>query len=269
MTSAFSDGLILSLVFAGLGFFGVAYYRSLPTGEELRSRLPNRISPAGLVLAAVLIIIVVLAWRSTAGNMRWRIFFPILFNLLIFETVFIGLLKKFKVNLVALASGLLVAAAFWWWQSTYPSTLVFNITFLLAPLGAASLLIRLGYWRTKLLFIVAGLWMIYDVMASLLIYPVIYRPAATPHTSFLFPAVAAGQVTLGSGDFMFLILFTLALFRDLGQRSAWLHIVVQTLALFITILVKPNDVQFPYLTVMAPIFFLVYYFSQRRLISKQ
>ncbi len=265
MTSPLQDGLILSAIFAALGFVGIAYYSYLPTGEELKARLPNRVSPAGFVLALVLLVIIVVTWKTDGGFARWRVFFPILFNLLIFETVFIGLLRIIKINLVALITGLLIAAGFWYWQTKFPSTLIFNITFLLAPLGAASLLIRLGYWRTRFLFVVASLWMIYDIMASIFIYPVIYRPAATTQTSFLFPAVAVGQTTLGSGDFMFLILFTLALLRDLGWRSARLHILIQSLALFITILVKPNEVQFPYLTVMTPIFFITYFIAQRKI----
>lgn len=264
MLSSLSDGLILSAVFAGLGFLGLAYYRSLPTAEQLQARLPNRISPSGLILAVVLFAIVAWVWQSSQGEIRWRTFFPILFNLLIFETVFIVLLRVMKRNIYPLLIGLVVAVLFWVWQTKYPSTLAFNITFLLAPLGAASLLIRLGYWRTYMLFLVAGLWMIYDILASMFIYPVIYRPALTPVTSFLFPAVAVGQITLGSGDFMFLILFTLGLYRDLGWRSAWLHVVVQSLALFITILVKPNEVQFPYLTVMTPIFILTYILAKKK-----
>lgn len=253
------DAFGLALVFALAALIAVAYYRSLPPEATLRARLPNTPSAAGVI---GFLLVSGTAWyliASTHGLARIQNIIGILFDLLIFETVLLILFRWIRSNLLALLLALLVAVAAWIIQHWYGSVVVYNITFIIATFGATALLTRLRFLRPRLLMMVAALWTIYDVLSSLFIYPIIYRPALHPVTSFAFPAVAVGQLTLGSGDFMFLTLFTLVLFRDYGWRPTWVHIGVQALVLFMVAGLKPTTISIPYLLVMTPIFFMIHW----------
>lgn len=259
-----ADNILLTFYLALAGLISNVYYRWLLPAEELKRRLPNRISPSGILLAVVLIVVGIFIWQQDSGWLRFRRFLPMIFNLLLFETFLIFLMRWIKQTLVAVIISLALATSAWFLQQEFRTVVVYNATFILAPLGAAALLIRLGYWRSRMILVVAGLWTIYDILASQIIYPVIFKPAAIPSPSFLFPAVIAGQRTLGSGDFMFLTIFTLALIRSSGLRAAWIHVAIQAVALLITVSLKSPEVQFPYLTVMTPLFVLVWWTSRRR-----
>lgn len=256
-------GLGLVAVFAGSAVLALGYYHAIPDAPRLRARLPNRPSVAGILLFLILFAIGIYIGTQRQGLAKWWLVLALLFDLLIFETFFLLLIRWVKSNTVAVLVSLGAAIAMFWWQMFHPNTIVYNVTFILATLGATTLLVRLNYLRTKMLFVVAVLWSIYDVLSTTLIYPHIYRLSDRPHTSFAFPAVAVGNLTLGSGDFMFLVLFSLILRRDLGWRAAWLHIALQAVALVATITVKPDNAFFPYLTVMSVVFIVTYVISRK------
>lgn len=264
MANVMADNVLLTFYLAAAGCLSLLYFRLLLPADVLKNRLPNKISASGIVLGLVLIAVVIMIWQQDSGWLRFRRFLPLIFNLLLFETFLLFLLRYIRQTFVAVIVSLALATGTWWLQQEFRTVLVYNLTFILAPLGAAGLLIRMGYWRNIILWIVAGLWTIYDILASQFIYPVIFRPAAHPTPSFLFPAVIAGERTLGSGDFMFLSIFTLALARDFGYRVAAIHVAVQGLALLTTVSIKSSEHQFPYLTVMTPIFFLVWLYASYR-----
>lgn len=252
------DALFLTALFAGTALAALWYYRSTPTVEYLRQRLPNRVSFAGLLLTALIGVWVWWIWQTAEGFSRVRVIIGVLFNLLIFETVFILLMRRIRSNVAVVILASAVVAGFVWLQRSVGGIIVYNLTFMFATLGATTLLVRMQYLRTWFLFVVSGLWMVFDILSVAFIYPQIYKVSDRPHTSFIFPAVAAGQVTLGSGDFMFLVLMSLVLFRDFGRRAAVVHIGLQSLALVTTILIKSRETLFPYLTVMVPIFLLTW-----------
>lgn len=263
----FQDALLLTALFAGTALAALGYYRLSPTAEYMRQRLPNKASAAGIILTLLIGFWVWWTLRDTIGFSRVKFIIGILFNLLIFETIFVLLLKRIRSNLLVVFGAALATTGFVLAQRVIGGTWVYNLTFMTATLGATTLLVRMDYLRTKFLFVVSGLWMIFDILSVAFVYPQIYRISDRPHNSFLFPAVAAGQVTLGSGDFMFLVLMSLVLFRDFGRRSALMHIGLQALALFITVLAKSRESLFPYLTVMVPIFLIVwlgFYFHSRK-----
>lgn len=256
------DALGLALVFGGSALLALVYYRLVPARAALFARLPNRVSLASIILTLIIGGWVWWAWHTVAGFGRIGFIIGTLFNLLVFETFFLVLLRFFRSNTLSILLAAAVTGGVIWLQRNIDGNWVFNATFILATLGAATLLIRLEFLRTKFLAMVAGLWMVYDILSVLFIYPQIYRVAERPNVSFFFPAVAFGQVTLGSGDFMFLVLMTLVLLRDRGLRWALTHIGLQALGLVIAILVKPRDSLWPYLTVMVPLFLAMWYFSR-------
>lgn len=258
------DGLGLTLVFAAAGLVAILYYRTVPSIGELRARLPNRMTPAGIIASGLIIPAVWYLVASTDGFARIRTVIGLLFDLLIFETVFLLAMRWLKTNTLAVITALAIAVGAFLLQRTNPSTVVFNLTFILATFGASTLLVGMQFLRTRFLMLVAVLWTIYDILSNLFIFPKIYRVADRPHTSFLFPAIAVGQLTLGSGDIMFLVLFTLVLYRRFGLRRALVHVLVQALALLVTVMLKPTSVALPYLVVMTPLFFGVWLFPRRQ-----
>lgn len=258
----FRDAFWLSLLFGGAALLGLWYYRTSPSAEQLRARLPNRVSLASLTLLALVGLMVWWVWQTTSGFSRIRLFIGSLFNLLVFESLFLLGLRWFRSNLLVVILSAILTGGLIWIQRSIGGNIVYNVTFIAATLGATTLLIRLNYLRTKLLAVVALLWMLYDILAVAFLYPQIYRIAERPKTSFFYPAVAVGQVTLGSGDFMFLALMTLVLLRDRSWRWAVAHIGVQVVALFVTIILKPPDTLLPYLTVMVPIWLVMWWLSR-------
>ncbi len=259
------DAIGLTLLFSATALLALVYYRTVPSIKHLRQRLPNRMSVASLV---ALVLIGLWFWWFWQSGSNLRLFIGTLFNFLIFESFFFILLRWIRSNTLAVILSAIAVVGFVWLQREIGGNLVYNLTFMTATLGATTLLVRMEYLRTKFLAIVAGLWVIYDILSVAFIYPQIYRIADRPQTSFIFPAVAVGQVTLGSGDFMFLVLMTTALYRDRGLRWALIHIGLQAVALFVTILVKPRDILWPYLTIMVPIFLLVLLLSRRKRVAE-
>lgn len=135
-------------------------------------------------------------------------------------------------------------------------------------LGGATLLIRMKYLRTGILFTVAILCTLYDILLTQYLLPTFTVPVESTTPTFMFPAVTVEGLSLGSGDFMFLVLFALIILRDFGKLPAFILVGAETIGLLAVGLVLPeSDFLVPFLLVMTPIFIVVYalsYFDNKR-----
>ncbi|MFA5135107.1 MAG: hypothetical protein WC505_04990 [Patescibacteria group bacterium] len=263
--------IYLGVLFISAGLLAIAYYSSVPGRAELQDRLPNKPTKRAIIPSAMLILLLGAGiWYM--GAVSVGAFHPskvllVIFALLVFESFFILSLRWFRSNTFAVLACSAATCLLFWAYFTVQVFFIFNGIVIIATLGAATLLVRLGYLRTRLLFIVTVLWVAYDVMLVRYVLPNVTVPADSPSPSFLFPAVTVGHVSLGSGDFMFLSLFTLVLLRDFGRLSAAVHVILQGTLYFITGLAVPEaGFLLPFLVIMAPAFFLVYgtsYYSSR------
>lgn len=262
------DFILLGTIFFVTGLGAMLYYRTVPSAQVLRSRLTNKISGASILLTVVVGASIWYVLSSYGGLGRISRLFALMFGLLVFESVFLLTIRWVRSNTLAILAGLLAAGLLLWGYYVQPSFIVLGIIITFATLGAATLLIRLGYLRTLFLMLVSSLWTVYDVIFVTYILPKYTRPATTPFPSFLFPAVQVGSTNLGSGDFMFLSLFTLILLRDFGVPAALAGAAAQSVALLATGIFLPEQgFSVPFLLIMTPLFFLVYvaaYFDHRR-----
>lgn len=253
------DFIPLSALFLGAGALAIGYYRWVPSAEALRSRLPNRATPSSIVLTLVMGGAAWYILSTFSGFSAVSRMLMLIFALLFFESLFLIGLRWVRVNFIALILALAVTAALFWAQLQYPTFFGINTIIIMATMGAATLLIRLGYLRTPILFIVASLWTVYDIMLVEFVLPAVTRPSTNPVPSFLYPAVTVGQLSLGSGDFMFLTLFALIVMRDFGALAASILVAAEVVGLLMTGLLLPEQgFLVPFLVVMTPIFFLVY-----------
>jgi len=256
------DFLYLSLVFALGGLSALVYYKLAPTKKYLKERLPNRISWAGFISWLIVIVIIWFIFNNYSGFTRTTYIFTLFFALLLFETFFLIIIKYIKSNLLAsLTTFVLIGSIFSLYL--YEPTFVFrNIIIILASLGAVTLLIRLGYLKVWIIFALAIIWTGYDIWATQYFFPNVLVPVTEASRVFFFPAAIVGQVSLGSGDFIFLSLFTIIILHRFGVLPAVILVTAQSTALIITaLLITSNDFIIPFLAVMTPIFFLIYLIS--------
>lgn len=253
------DFITLSLIFASTGILAIGYYRWVPTADRLRQRLPNRVSWAGVIATLVIGVVLWQIIRSSDGFRTVVYVFTLLLGLLVFESVFLLLIRWLRSNLLAVLISLASAGAMIYLYLGNPTFLWRNVVIIAATLGATTLLVRLAYLRTRFLWLVAGLWTIYDVLVSWFIFPRVFVPVAAPRADLFFPSVVIGTTSLGSGDFIFLVLFTLVLLRDFGVGAALVLLGIETLGLLITgIIISGEEFIIPFLIVMTPIFFITY-----------
>jgi hypothetical protein len=258
------DFLPLAFIFFGSGILALLYYRFVPSAQKLRERLPNRVSPAAILLALIIALALWYLLVNFTGFSRVFRVFAFLFALLIFESAFLLLIRWIRSDTIAVLLSLAIAGGLFASELLSPSFLLLNTIVILATFGAATLLIRLQYLRTLFFFLLTAAWTLYDVVLVRYFLPRVFKPAeptAEPRL-FFFPVVTVGRLTLGSGDFMFLVLFALILFRDFGKLPAFILVVAETAGLLVTGLFLPEDgFQVPFLLVMTPIFLLVYGFA--------
>lgn len=255
------DFLALSLVFVGAGLFSLFYDKMVPDKAALRQRLPNKISWAGILLWLVICLAFFLIFKKTEGFTRTTSIFTLFFALMVFETLFLFLLRWLKSNLLAVIIALLSTAVLFLFHVSYPTFTLRNIIIILATLGASTLLIRLNWLKTWLMFAFAILWTGYDIYTTRYFLPNVLSPITEPPKIFFFPAVITGTISLGSGDFIFLVLFTLIIRRKFGFLAAILLVTAETAGLLITGLFYKSDSIIPFLTIMTPIFLLIYLIS--------
>jgi len=253
------DFISLGIVFIFSGLLGIVYYSLVPQAELLRKRLPNKVTPASIVLA---LIIGVLFWfiiRSAGGMPPISQILAVIFGLLVFESVFLVSMHWIRINIVAVVISVLLTGLLFWYYFTSPTFLLLNGIIIVATLGAATLLIRLGYLTTRLFFIAIALWVVYDIMFVSYILPQYTVRAENASPTFFFPAVTMGDISIGSGDIMFLTLFTLVLLRDFNKKVAFSMVAAQAVGLLLIGLIVPErGFTLPYLIVMVPIFLIVY-----------
>lgn len=255
------DFLPLSLIFFGSGVLALLYYHFVPSAQKLRERLPNKVSPAAIFLTLVIAVAVWYLFANFIGFSRVFRIFAFLFALLVFESVFLLLIRWVRSDSLAVLGSLIASAGLFVAELVSPSFFLLNSIVIIATFGAATLLIRLGYLRTWMFHILAVLWTVYDVWLVRAVLPRVFKPAepTSEPRFFFFPVVTVGRLTLGSGDFMFLVLMALVLLRDYGKAAAFTLVVAETAGLLVTGLFLPEDgFQIPFLIVMTPIFFLVY-----------
>jgi len=266
------DFLPLSILFFLTGILAALYYAFIPSKGRIHTQLPNRVSVTSVLLTLLIGGLVWYIFATFEGSARFRHLMELLFGLLLFESFFLFLMHWIRSNALNVTLSLLTTGAVFATYFASPSFFLINTILILATLGAATLLIRMGYLRTRILFIIAILWTIYDVMLVNFILPRVFVPVTDPIPTFLYPAVTVGELTLGSGDFMFLSLFTLIILRDYGRTAALFLIVSETAGLLMTGLLLPESgFLLPFLLVMTPIFFLVYgvaWWQRRRIISR-
>jgi len=251
--------IILSIIFFGAGTLALWYYHLVPSTEILRRRLPNRISWAGMVLAIVLTLVLWYIFEHSVGFRRVVNIFTLLMGLLIFETVFLLLIRWLKSNLLALILSLVAAGVIVLPSIIDPTFLWRNVIVVIATMGATTLLIRLNILRTWFLFLLTIVWTIYDVWATQTFYSRVLVPVTEPRPGLIFPSVVVGNTSLGSGDFIFLVLFVLIIFKKFGRLPAMIIIAAETVGLLITgAIVVGTDFIIPFLLIMSPIFFITY-----------
>jgi len=253
--------IALAGAFLGAGLLAIIYYQLVPPTKVLQVRLRNRPGLDGIFLFLVIAGVSYGIFAIIPGWIALKIL-AYIFSLLVFESVLLLGFRWIRSNIYAVVLGLIVAGAAFAGIILRPSFLLINTVLIVATLGATTLLIRLGYLKTRFLFLVAGLWTIYDVMSVLFIYPKVYVPTTTPTPTILFPAVTVGLLTLGSGDFMFLAIFALIILRDFGSLPGLLLVGAETIGLLVTGFFLPEqDFAFPFLVVMTPLFVLVYWLA--------
>lgn len=237
----------------------IAYYLAVPAKTALQKRLPNKVDAAGILLAIVIAAAVWFILESFSGFGRVVRIMTFLLALLVFESFFLLSLRFWKSNTLGVLASLSLAAGLFWLAVREPSFLLVNTIIIVATLGATTLLIRMGYLRTRFLFLFTSLWTLYDILSTRYLLPTVFVPAQEPYPTLFFPAVTVGHTTLGSGDFMFLTLFTLIVLRDFGRLPALVLVIAETVGLLATGLFLPErGFLVPFLVVMTPIFFGVY-----------
>jgi len=260
--------LILPLLFLTAGFLAIYYYRLIPSATELRQRLPNKVSWAAMVLTFFIGLAIWLIFHHSETPFR-KIsgLTTLLFYLLTFETILLLLFRRTSSNLVAVIGALAVTLVPFTVQFYRPSHALSNLVIIVAVMGATALLVRLGYFRPRLMILLAVLLAINDALNVYFLVPRLgLTPVSQPQPLLIFPVVTIGSRIVGSGDFMFLVLTTLIILREFGRRLALIYAAAQSLALFATFLIIvrfPGD--FPFLTVMTPIFLATFFIGGRKL----
>jgi len=254
------DFIYLSLMFLAAGLLGSFYYVCIPNKEKLKERLPNKPSVESVVLFLLICLMVWHIFSNYDGLQRAARVIALIIGLLLFETLFFMLMKWIKRNwLNALISSVIVIAVFWLHFAT-ETFITFNTIIILATLGGTAYLIRSGLVKTWLVFLLTALWMPYDFYFVTNVLPKFTKTTADPYPFFAFPSVTVGDLSLGVGDFVFLALYTFVLVKDFNKKVAIIHAVLQGVGLLIAgYIVSLHDYTVPFLLILSPIFFVVYF----------
>ena len=255
------DFFVLTFIFICAGLVSIYYFKKAPEKEILKQRLPNKISLSGVIAWLIVGLAFWLIFKYNSGFTRIALIFTLFFSLLVFETFFLLILKFIKSNLLTVILSFLMTAIIFGLYLLFPSFTFRNAIIILATLGASTLLIKLDYLKKWTLFTLAILWTGYDIYATLNFYPQVLVPVTEPQKTFFFPAVITGSVSLGSGDFIFLVLFILLILRNFGPVAAFLLLAAETLGLLIAGFFLSSETIIPFLAVMTPVFLLIYLIS--------
>lgn len=258
--------VVLSILFLGTGVLSLYFTRIVPPTDELRRRLPNRGSVAGIVLAVVIGVAIWYIVTHTNGFTRAASITTLLFFLLLFESLFLVAMRIIRSNIRALLAALGVAVIPFVIQYYAPSFFLTNAIIIFATMGATTLVVKMNYLRTRVVMLMAVLLTINDILNVRFLLPKLNLvPVSEPLRLLIFPTVTYGGHVVGSGDFMYLVFLTLVMMRDFGRRQAFLLVVFESLGLLVTGLAILNrDILLPFLTVMTPIFLGVYWYAYRQ-----
>ncbi|MFH0828745.1 MAG: hypothetical protein V1907_01030 [Candidatus Kerfeldbacteria bacterium] len=257
---------VLSLLFFTAGAFSIVYQKAVPSADILRQRFPNRTTFTGIVLWLLIIGATWFIVTHTTGFTRIASITTMLFFLLLFETLFLFVVRFVKSNIPAAFLSLAVAIVPFIIQYYAPTFALMNTVIILATMGATTLVIKLNYLRTKVILLLVVLFTINDVLNVRYLLPRLnLAPVTEPMRLLIFPTVTVGSHVVGSGDFMFLVLLTLFMLREFGVRNALYLVIAESVGLFLTgIYVSQHDVMLPFLTIMTPIFLTVYLVARTR-----
>lgn len=260
--------LYLSLMFLGAGLLGTFYYGLIPNKETLKKRLPNKPSIESVILFLVICILVWQIISNYEGLQRSSAIVALILGLLLFETIFFLLMRWIKKNwLNAIISALIVIGVFVLHYAN-ENFVTFNLIIILATIGGTAFLMRTGMVKTWLVFLLTVLWMPYDFYFVANVLPKYTKATADPYPFFAFPSVTIGYISLGVGDFVFLALYTFVLVNNFNRKVAIIHAVVQAIGLLIAgYIVSIKEINIPFLLVLSPIFFIIYFTTY--LINKQ
>jgi len=258
--------LILSLLFFAAGVLSILFQRIVPEADVLRQRFPNRITYTGIILWLLIIGATWFIVTHTTGFTRIASITTMLFFLLLFETLFLLVIRFVRSNIPAAFISLGIALVPFTIQYYAPTFALMNTVIILATMGATTLIIKLNYLRTKVVLLLVVLFTVNDVLNVHYLLPRLnLAPVTEPMRLLIFPTVTVGSHVVGSGDFMFLVLLTLLMLREFGIRDALYLIIAESAGLFLTgIYVSQHDVLLPFLTIMTPIFAVVYFAAYRK-----
>lgn len=258
--------LIFSLLFFAAGVFSIAYQQVVPNADTLRQRFPNRTTWTGILLWLLIIGATWFIVTHTTGFTRVASITTMLFFLLLFETLFLLVVRFIPSNIPAAFISLAIGIIPFVIQYYVPTFALMNIVIILATMGATTLVIKLNYLRTNVILLLVVLFTVNDVLNVRYLLPRLnLAPVTEPMRLLIFPTVTVGSHVVGSGDFMFLVLLTLLMLREFGIHNALYLVIAESAGLFVTgLYVTRHDVMLPFLTIMTPIFFIVYLFSYRQ-----
>ncbi len=254
--------LYLSLMFLGSGILATFYYGFIPDSVNLKKRLPNKPSVESVVLFLIICFLVWQIFANYEGLQRSSRIVALILGLLLFETLFFLLMRWVKKNwLNALISVILVVGVFVL-HYTNENFVTFNLIIILATIGGTAFLMRTGMVKTWLVFVLTAVWMPYDFYFVANVLPKYTKATADPYPFFAFPSVTIGDISLGVGDFVFLALYTFVLVNSFNKKIAIIHAIVQAIGLLIAgYIVSLRDINIPFLLVLSPIFFIIYFIA--------
>ncbi len=256
---------LLVLLFFCAGLLAIVYFRAAPSTNRLRDRLPNRPGFDGIFLTLILAGVTWYLVSIVPGGPILKTY-RFIIALLVFESIFLLALRWIRSTIIALLPSLLLAGLGLAGSLSNPENgLLMNTLVIVASLGAATLLVRMNFLRSSFFAMVAVLWTIYDVLLAYVLIPRVFVPSQEPQTFSIFPSIMVGELSVGNGDILFLVLFTLITLRDFGVKFAVLVAGLEAAALFATGMLLPENADpFPFLLVMTPIFFGVAGFAWLR-----
>lgn len=252
--------IFLAVVFVITGFVGLWYFSAIPDKDTLKKRLSRSI-PLSLGIIAIIGVVVWYIFSQYNGFSRVFRLAPVLYGLMLFEASFLLLIRWIKSNYIAASISLLFSILVLSLHERVDSFLTFNAIIITSFIGATAFLVRLRIIRSWLVMTPAVVFVYYDWYFVNNVYTQFTKPSVDPHPVFLFPAVTIGDISLGGGDFLFLLLFSFILFLRFGMQSAYVHIGLQGLGLLVAAyFVARTEAIVPFMLVMIPIFFIVWLF---------
>ncbi|XOU94069.1 MAG: hypothetical protein ACNFW9_04455 [Candidatus Kerfeldbacteria bacterium] len=250
----------LSLMFLGAGILSVFYYKIIPDKKTLRDRLPNKATVESVVLFLAISIMVWQIIINFDGLQRASRLMALVLGLLLFETFFFLFMYWIKKNWLNVLLSILLVIGIFSLHYSIESFVTFNLIIILATIGGTAYLVRSGIIKTWLVFLLTAIWMPYDVYFVTQVFDKYTKVTASPFPFFAFPSVTVGDISLGVGDFIFLALYTFILVSNFNKKIAIIHAIVQAIGLLIAgYLVSVQDITIPFLVVLSPIFFIIYF----------